>query len=170
MKVGTTLVWIVLMLYIYYDQMVECCRWIYARVLPDWSCPTKKLIELIPVVSRLCLTDYFNRLESVIIDRLKHATLHIGLRYGLQALEICEQHNAKRLTCWIMRHLSVNYNEISSTHRSFFLELAQDKREIIQSNQWPPEYYVKERAIYEKTLKQITAKTNQTKTNTKNRI
>ena len=81
---------------IYYDQMVECCRWIYARVLPDWSCPTKKLIEMIPIVSRLCLTVYFHKLENVIIDRLKNSTLHIGLRFGIQALEICEQHNAKR--------------------------------------------------------------------------
>ena len=76
--------------------MVECCRWIYARVLPDWSCPTKKLIEMIPIVSRLCLTVYFHKLENVIIDRLKNSTLHIGLRFGIQALEICEQHNAKR--------------------------------------------------------------------------
>lgn len=140
---------------IYYDQMVECCRWIYARVLPDWSCPTKKLIEMIPIVSRLCLTVYFHKLENVIIDRLKNSTLHIGLRFGIQALEICEQHNAKRLTGWIMRHLSVNFNEINSVHRIYYLKLTEDKREIIENNQWPPEYYVKERALYEKTLKQI---------------
>ena len=76
--------------------MVECCRWIYARALPDWSCPTKKLIEMIPIVSRMCLTDYFGSLESIIIDRLKNATLHVGLRFAIQALEICEAHHADR--------------------------------------------------------------------------
>ena len=28
------------------DQLRECVRWIYARVMPDWSTPTKKLIQL----------------------------------------------------------------------------------------------------------------------------
>jgi len=54
-----------------------------------------------------------------------------------------------------MRHLSVNFNEINSVHRIYYLKLTEDKREIIENNQWPPEYYVKERALYEKTLKQI---------------
>ena len=27
------------------DQLRECVRWIYARVMPDWSTPTKKLIQ-----------------------------------------------------------------------------------------------------------------------------
>lgn len=26
-----------------HDQLRECCRWIYARVMPDWSTPTKKV-------------------------------------------------------------------------------------------------------------------------------
>ena len=53
---------------IYYDHMAECARWIYARALPDWSCPTKKLIEMIPIVSRLCLTDYFGSLGKVVLS------------------------------------------------------------------------------------------------------
>ena len=98
--------------------MVECCRWIYARVLPDWSCPTKKLIEMIPIVSRLCLTVYFHKLENVIIDRLKNSTLHIGLRFGIQALEICEQHNAKRKK---FRNFHWNFRFVRA--ESFFISL-----------------------------------------------
>jgi len=139
---------------IYYDHMVECCRWIYARALPDWSCPTKKLIEMIPIVSRMCLTDYFGSLESIIIDRLKNATLHVGLRFAIQALEICEAHHADRLANWIIRHLSVNFADIVSLHKSYFLELSPSKQKEIETNQWPPIYYQKEKALYEKTLRQ----------------
>ena len=78
------------------DQLAGCCRWIYARVMPDWSTPTKKLIQLIPAASRLCLSCFLRQLEFQIIERLKTSPLHIGLRFGILALEIAEQHNAKR--------------------------------------------------------------------------
>ena len=36
------------------------------------------------------------RLEIQIIERLKTSPLHIGLRFAILALDIAEQHNAKR--------------------------------------------------------------------------
>lgn len=137
------------------DQLAGCCRWIYARVMPDWSTPTKKLIQLIPAASRLCLSCFLRQLEFQIIERLKTSPLHIGLRFGILALEIAEQHNAKRLTAWITRHLSVHFNEINSIHKAQFLELTEAKREIIEKERWPPSWYIRERDLYERTIKQL---------------
>ena len=64
-----------------------------------------------------------------------------------------------------MRHLSVNFNDIVSLHKSYFLELSSEKQKLIESNQWPPIYYHKEKALYEKTLRQRALKEK-----TKNRI
>ena len=64
-----------------------------------------------------------------------------------------------------MRHLSVNFNDIVSLHKSYFLELSSEKQKLIETNQWPPIYYQKEKALYEKTLRQRALKEK-----TKNRI
>lgn len=137
------------------DQLRECVRWIYARVMPDWSTPTKKLIQLLPAASRLCLGAFLRRLEIQIIERLKTSPLHIGLRFAILALDIAEQHNAKRLCAWITRHLSVHYSEISSIHKSQFLEINPAKRELIEKERWPPTWYIREKERYERTIKQL---------------
>ena len=62
--------------------------------------------------------------------------------------------NLKRLANWIIRHLSVNFADIVSLHKSYFLELSPSKQKEIETNQWPPIYYQKEKALYEKTLRQ----------------
>ena len=38
------------------DQLRECVRWIYARVMPDWSTPTKKLIQAGSTLNKNFLT------------------------------------------------------------------------------------------------------------------
>ena len=52
--------------------------------------------KLLPAASRLCLGAFLRRLEIQIIERLKTSPLHIGLRFAILALDIAEQHNAKR--------------------------------------------------------------------------
>ncbi|CBY20157.1 unnamed protein product [Oikopleura dioica] len=137
------------------DELRECCRWIYARVMPDWSTPTKLLIQLIPAASRLCMSEFFSRLEAQIIERIRTSPSSIGLQFSMTALELAEQHHANRLAAFITRHLSVNFNEIHEFHREQFLELEEAKRVIIEKERWPPTWYMKERDLYERTIKNI---------------
>ena len=78
------------------DELRECCRWIYARVMPDWSTPTKLLIQLISAASRLCMTEFFTKLEAQIIERIRTSPTNIGLQFSMTALEFAEQHHANR--------------------------------------------------------------------------
>ena len=78
------------------DELRECCRWIYARVMPDWSTPTKLLIQLISAASRLCMTEFFTRLEAQIIERIRTSPTSIGLQFSMTALQLAEQHHANR--------------------------------------------------------------------------
>jgi hypothetical protein len=78
------------------DELRECCRWIYARVMPDWSTPTKLLIQLIPAASRLCMSEFFSRLEAQIIERIRTSPSSIGLQFSMTALELAEHHHANR--------------------------------------------------------------------------
>ena len=38
--------------------------------------------------------------------------------------------------------------------KTYFLELPAEKQQLIETNQWPPKYYQREKALYEKTLRQ----------------
>ena len=51
-------------------------------------------IDDIIIFSR-SIDEHLQQLQTV-FDRLKNATLHVGLRFAIQALEICETHNASR--------------------------------------------------------------------------
>ncbi|KAH9518482.1 Rho- BTB domain-containing protein 1 [Bulinus truncatus] len=101
-------------------------------------------IMLIEVANRLCLPQLVNMIEASVVDELLTYEKDEMLQDAITLLEPSELYNAKQLSKFCQYILSVNYLDVKQKHHKLFRELPQEKQQLIEENQWPPTWYLKE--------------------------
>ncbi|KAL8604919.1 hypothetical protein ACOMHN_028547 [Nucella lapillus] len=109
-------------------------------------------LSLIETANRLCLPHLVSLAEAHIVWELQHmeAKGSDSVEEALLLLEPAELHNAKQLSVWCERFLSIHYREATQQHHKLFHSLPKEKQEAIEKLRWPPVWYLKEMERYER--------------------
>ncbi|XP_021361192.1 rho-related BTB domain-containing protein 1-like [Mizuhopecten yessoensis] len=115
-------------------------------------------LALIAVANRLCLPHLISLVEDYVVTELSRAARcdEDILEEVLMLIEPSQFHNALQLAAWCQHYVCIHYREASKRFCRELRSLQKENLALIEENQWPPVWYVKEKERYDQLMGQKT--------------
>lgn len=111
-------------------------------------------MNLIEVANRLCLPRLVALAEEFVVQELSkmdEANADI-MEEVFCILETAQLHNAVQLAKWCLHFLCVHFLDIFPQYSKFYKNLSLENQVYINSNRWPPQWYVKEMELFRRLV------------------
>jgi len=126
-------------------------------------------LPVVELANRLVLPRLITLIENVVIQEMKEIIEQGGevFKDALDIFQPSQIHNADQLSRWCLAYLCQNYNDVCRRFPKVVKSLQPENQALLNTNRWPPVWYVKDLDLYERMSKSV--QEEQTKTRKRQR-